>query len=318
VENACASGSTAVHAAATAIAAGQADVAVALGVERLTHPDKTRTFDAIGTATDLGNIEELQQQVNPDGGSEGARSLFMDVYAWLAAEHARTSGATPDDYARVSVKNHGYGAANPHAQFRRPRTVEEVLASRPITGPLTLLMCSPIGDGAAAVVLCSDRYRARHGPPSAVRLAATALVAGRDRGPGDEPAVTRAARRAYDQAGIAPADVDVAEVHDAAAPAELIAYEELLLCAPGDGPDLLRSGATGPGGQVPVNTSGGLLAKGHPIGATGCAQIVALHDQLLGRAGGPQVPGARVALAENSGGYLSNDPAVAVVTVLTR
>ena len=190
------------------------------------------------------------------------------------------------------------------------------MASREIAAPLTLLMCSPISDGAAAVVLCSQAVARRVG--ATVRVGATALVSGTDRRPGDPGAVERAAARAFEQAGVGPGDVDVVEVHDAAAPAELMVYEELGLCPPGMGPKLLASGETHLGGRVPVNPSGGLLAKGHPIGATGCAQIVELVDQLRGRCGARQVPGARIAAAENGGGFLGTDAAACVVTVLTR
>jgi acetyl-CoA acetyltransferase len=178
-------------------------------------------------------------------------------------------------------------------------------------------MCSPIGDGAAAIVLCSEEAARRLGAET-VRVRATALVSGRDR-VGDEPgAVERAVAKAYEMAGVGPDDLDVCEVHDAAAPAELIVYEELGLCGPGEGPKLLAAGETALGGRVPVNPSGGLLAKGHPIGATGCAQLVELADQLRGRCGARQVDGPRVALAENGGGFLGSDPAAIVITVLSR
>jgi acetyl-CoA acyltransferase len=143
-------------------------------------------------------------------------------------------------------------------------------------------------------------------------------VSGTDRGRDTPGAVERAAHRAYEQAGVGPDDVDVLELHDAAAPAELITYEELGLCGPGEGPTLIASGETALGGRVPVNTSGGLLSKGHPIGATGCGQIVELVDQLRGRAGDRQVEGARVALGENGGGFLGTDPAAMVVTILSK
>jgi acetyl-CoA acyltransferase len=166
-------------------------------------------------------------------------------------------------------------------------------------------------------VLCSQQAAARLGA-DAVRVRATALVSGRDRDPDDDGAVERAVRRAYEASGVGPEDLDVVEVHDAAAPAELMVYEELGLCAPGDGPKLLASGETALGGRVPVNPSGGLLSKGHPIGATGCGQLVELVDQLRGRCGARQVEGARVALAENGGGFLGSDPAAVVITVLSR
>jgi acetyl-CoA acetyltransferase len=227
------------------------------------------------------------------------------------------SGAAIEDFARVAVKNHHHGALNPKAQYRQEVTLEEVLTSREISWPLTLLMCSPVGDGAAAVVVCSDEY-ARPLDADPIRVRACALVSGTDREHGEPGAVERAAHRAYEQAGIGPDDVDVVELHDAAAPAELITYEELGLCGVGEGPKLLASGETALGGRLPVNTSGGLLSKGHPIGATGCGQIVELVDQLRGRTGNRQVDGARVALAENGGGFLGTDAAAMVVTILSK
>jgi acetyl-CoA acetyltransferase len=178
-------------------------------------------------------------------------------------------------------------------------------------------MCSPIGDGAAAVVVCSEQYARRLGT-APVRVRACTLLSGTDDRTADQPgAVERAAQRAFEQAGLGPEDLDVVEVHDAAAPAELMCYEELGLCGVGEAPRLLTSGDTALGGRLPVNTSGGLLSKGHPIGATGCAQLVELVDQLRGRCGARQVPGARVALAENGGGFLGTDAAAMVVTILS-
>jgi acetyl-CoA acetyltransferase len=274
VENSCAS---AVHLAVTAVASGSCDVALAVGAEKISNEDRAET----GT-------------------------LFMDVHADLARRYMERSGATERDFAEVAAKNRRHGAANPDAQFRAAVTAEEVLESRVISRPLRLLMCSPIGDGAAAVIVSSS---------GAVRIRATALVSGA--GNSDSPPA-RAARHAYERAGIGPEDVDVLEVHDAAAPAELICYEELGLCHDGDAPQLLASGATALGGRRPVNPSGGLVARGHPIGATGCAQLVELTRQLRGRAGARQVEGARVGLAENAGGFLGSGPAAAVVTILSR
>ncbi len=315
VENACASGSTAVHLAATAIEAGQCDLALVVGAEKLTHEDKRRSFDALGAAVDLERLDELERQLYGDEvPPEGERSFFMDVYADMAARYMDRSAATERDFAEVAVKSHDHGALNSKAQYRDPVTVEQVLESRHISGPLTLLMCSPIGDGAAALLLASEDY-ARRMDVDGVRIRASALVSGLA---GDEAPSARAAHEAYERAGIGPDDVDVVELHDAAAPAELILYEELGLCAPGEGPKLLASGETRLGGRVPVNPSGGLISKGHPVGATGCAQLVELVEQLRGRAGDRQVEGARVALAENGGGYLGPHPAAVAVTVLSR
>ncbi len=343
VENACASASSAFYLAHMAVASGQVDIAMAIGSEKLTHPDKMRSFAAIGTAVDLDNLAAARDaltrtllgmgsaagidagspmpvgaEIVPEKKSDGSgKSPFMDVYAAMTRHYMEQSGATPEDFARIAVKNQGNGKLNPKAQYGGDITVDEVMSSRQISGPLTLLMCSPIGDGAAAIVLCSEDAARRLGAET-VRVRATALVSGRDRTPDEPGAVERAVAKAYDMAGVGPEDLNVCEVHDAAAPAELMIYEELGLCGPGEGPKLLASGETALGGRVPVNPSGGLLAKGHPIGATGCAQLVELADQLRGRCGARQVQGAQVALAENGGGFLGTDPAAIVITVLSR
>lgn len=305
IENACASASSAFHLAWQAIASGACEVALAVGAEKLTHADKAQSFAAIGGAVD---IEEYGLSRPRE------RSIFMDVYAAEARQYMETTGATVHDLARVVVKNQFHGSMNPLAQYGNPDlTIEQVLADREIAWPLTLRMCSPISDGAAAAILVSDRFvgeRLRW-----VRIDATAVRANPDGGP---TLAELAARAAYEQAGIEPKDVDIAEVHDAAAAAELVLYEQLGFADRGRGADLIRSGATRLGGALPVNVSGGLLARGHPIGATGLAQICELVLQLRGEARNRQVAGARVALAENGGGYLDGDNAVAVVTVLTR
>jgi acetyl-CoA acetyltransferase len=322
-----------------AVGSGAADAALAIGSEKLTHEDRSRSFAAIGTAVDQQQVAELQQWASsgsagapPPGQADplsaeargdaaglraagGKRSFFMDIYAANSRAYMKRSGATRQDFAEVAVKSHRHAALNPYAQYRTEVTVEDVLASREIAPPLTLLMCSPIGDGAAAVVVCSPQAARRLG--ARVRVRACALVSGRDRGPGEPGAVERAARAAYEEAGVGPSDLDVVELHDAAAPAELMTYEELGLCGEGEGPALLASGATWLGGRIPVNPSGGLLSKGHPIGATGCAQLVELTDQLRGRCGQRQVAGARLALAQNGGGFLGGDAAAMVVTVLS-
>ena len=313
VENACASGSTAVHVARMAVASGQCEVALAIGAEKLTHPDKTVAFKAMESALDQEQLADLKRSF---GIIDGERSIFMDVYAKLTKAYMALSGATAEDFAAVAVKSHRAAALNPKAQFRKEVTLAEVLASRVIADPLTLLMCSPIADGAAAVIVTTEAWARKHGADYA-RLSASAIATGK--GDGDGPTAAQlAARRAYEQAGVSPADIHVAEVHDASSPAELIYYEELGLCAQGDGPKLLRSGATDLGGRICVNPSGGLLSKGHPVGATGVGQLVELMDQLRGRSGPRQRPGAKVALAENGGGYIGEDSAVGVVTILTR
>ncbi|MFN8174515.1 MAG: thiolase family protein [Solirubrobacteraceae bacterium] len=309
VENACAAGSTAFHLARMAVASGDADVALAVGAEKLTNPDKGKTFAAFSSGWDVERFGR------PD--ATAGHSGFMDVYAAMASDYMRRSGATPEDFAAVSVKSHHNGALNPNAQYREPLTVEQILHSRTISDPLTLLMCAPIGDGAAALIVASGEGLARIGAGPEVRVLATVLGSGtRLEIGGEGGAVADTARAAYERAGVGPDDLDVVEVHDAAAPGELIVYEDLGLAAAGEGPELIRTGATGLGGRVPVNPSGGLLSRGHPVGATGCAQLVELTDQLRGRCGARQVEGARIALAENGGGWIGGEVAAVVVTVL--
>lgn len=348
VENACASGSTALQVASMAVATGAAEVVLAVGAEKLTNPDKRRTMAVFSAAVDFDEMPTLRDQVRRDllgidaeeaggvgepsepgepgeigrgGRSTGGgrpQSALMAVYAATARRFFARGGGSVEDAAAVAVKNRAHAASNPRAQFCEPLTTEQVLSSRMIADPLRLLMCSPVADGAAAVVLCSEeraRWLAAERP---VRIDASVLRSG---GSGDierNGAVRRAAVAAYEAAGVGPSDLDVVEVHDAAAPAELLTYEQLGLCEAGGAPSLLASGATRLGGRCPVNPSGGLLSRGHPVGATGLAQVVELVDQLRRRCGPRQVDGARLALAQNSGGHLSGEEAVAVVTILSR
>jgi acetyl-CoA acetyltransferase len=227
-------------------------------------------------------------------------------------------GTTVEQFAGVSAKNSHHGSLNPRAQFREELTVEEVLASPMIAEPLTRPMCSPIGDGAAAAVLVSERKARELGIDDGVRVVSSVLRSGWDREAGEGGAAALCAAEAYEEAGVGPADLDVVECHDASAPAEILAYEDLDLCAEGEGGRLIDEGITALGGSTPVNTSGGLLRKGHPVGATGLAQIVELTEQLEGRSGDRQVDGASVGLAHNGGGTIGTDVAALCVTVLTR
>lgn len=321
MENACASASTAFHTAWMAVAGGMYDVVLALGVEKLYHEDKTRSFAALGSAVDMEAAEAFAREVNRDRGEEAAagagerRSVFMDFYAAEAREHMARHGTRREDYALVAVKNHGNGSLNPKAQFQRKRTLDEVLAAPMIADPLTRLMCSPIGDGAAAAILVSADFVRRHAAARPITVAASVLASGAPAAGRDTAIVTRAADRAYAMAGVGPEDLDLAEVHDASAPAEIFLYEELGFCRPGEGGRLVADGVTALGGTLPVNTSGGLLAKGHPVGATGIAQVVEVVEQLRGRAGARQVTGARVALTQNAGGVLEGEPAACAVHV---
>jgi len=315
VENACASGSSAVFMAWLAVGSDQCDAALAVGAEKLVVPDKRKTFEALMGGVDVSRIDQVRAKLGLSGDGDSAHSLFMDVYASMATRYMERTGATQRDFALISAKNHRHGALNPRAQYRHEVSVDEVLASRHISGPLTLLMCALIGDGAAAVVVCS-RGAVQNGSSELVRIRGFGLATAQE--DADWSPVEKAARRAYEQSGVGPEDIDAVEVHDATSPAELILYEELGLCAPCGGPRLLSSGATELGGRVPVNPSGGLISKGHPIGATGVGQIVELVEQLRHQAGRRQVEDASVALAENAGGYLHPHPAAATVTILSR
>ena len=329
VENACASASTAFNQACAMVTLGRYDIVLACGYEKLYHADKQKTFAAFTGAVDVEDLDALMASVRarmaalrPDADQDGAgkdRSMFMDIYAAMGIEHMQKYGTTREQFAGVSVKNAFHGSLNPRAQFRNTLTLEEVLAAREIAWPLTLLMCSPVGDGAAAAVIVSERKARELGISKPVKVLSSVMHSGWDYTAPDEESITHlTAREAYEAAGIGPGDLHCAEVHDASAPAEVLIYEDLQFCPPGDGGPLIESGATRLGGRIPVNTSGGLLRKGHPIGATGIAQIVELVEQLRGTAGPRQVPGARLGIAENGGGYIKRDTATMVVTILQR
>ncbi len=328
VENACATAATAFQQAATMVALGAHDVVLACGYEKLFHPDKARTFSVFSGAVDVEAMDEVLAGVaraiaaaggTGDPASAGRdRSLFVDIYVTWALKLMRERGLTREHFAMVSAKNSLHGSLNPRAQYRDVLTVADVLAAREVAWPLTLPMCSPIGDGAAAAVLMSERKARELGVRDPVRVEATVLASGWDY-EGDEPGIAQATATAlYEQAGIGPDGLDCIELHDASAPSELMYYEYLGLCPPDGIADLIGSGATKLGGRLPVNTSGGLMRKGHPIGATGLAQIFELVEQLRGRAGPRQVEGARVALAENGGGYIGTDAAALALTLLAR
>jgi acetyl-CoA acetyltransferase len=304
VENACASASTAFHLAWQAVATGVHDAVLAVGAEKMTHPDKARSFAAIGGSVDV----ETAPADLPAG-----RSFLMDMYAGAALRYMERTGATRDDLARVVVKNQRHGKLNPAAQYGGELTVEQVLAAREIVWPFTLPMCSPISDGAAAALVVSRDLCSSASPVTV--LASAARSAPVD---GMASVTSLAAAAAYEQAGLGPADLDCVEVHDAAASAELVIYEQLGLAEPGGGPELIRSGEVRLGGPRPVNTSGGLLARGHPIGATGLAQIVEAVTQLRGTAGARQVRGARIALTQNAGGWHGSDNVASVVHIFER
>ncbi|MEJ8857959.1 thiolase family protein [Variovorax robiniae] len=292
VENACASGATAVHLARHAMLAEQYETVLVFGIEQLT---------ALG-----GGTIPLQRNDAMTDLYATAGMVLPAVYAMRGTRFIAERGASPRDLAAVAVKNRRHGALNEYAQQRKETTLDEVLASRMIADPLTLLQCCPSQvDGSAAVVLSTKRGSAN----KPVKVLSSAVVSGLREGARDDildaEITARAARVSYEQAGLSPKDVDVVELHDAFTIAELLYYEALGLAAHGEAVSLLHSGATALGGRQPVNPSGGLLAKGHPLGATGVAQMVELTWQLQGRAGARQVEGAKVGLAQCTGGGIA-------------
>jgi len=330
VENACASASSAFHQAAAMVTAGLYDIVLAVGTEKLYHENKAKTFAAFGAAVDVEAFQEIMANLKKNAEASGAksaasgagksRSMFMDIYASAARSHMKHYGTTAEQFAAVSAKNSFHGSLNDRAQFREALTIEQVLAEPMIAEPLTRPMCSPIGDGAAAVVLVSEKKAKELGLKNKVKVVSAVLHSGWDQSPDDDVnnVSELCAREAYEEAGIGPQDLSLIELHDASAPAEVMAYEYLGLCGIGEGGPLVESGETRLGGRIPVNTSGGLLRKGHPIGATGIAQIVELTEQLQGRAGQRQVDGANIGLAHNGGGSIGTDAAAQCVTILQR
>ncbi|MER7707704.1 thiolase family protein [Kitasatospora sp. NPDC097605] len=324
VENACAGGATALWLAIAHVRAGLSDVALAVGVDKLVCADPAQGLAVFDGAMDVANREPtlaalaaLSGPLPPELAVDGDRSVFMEIYASLARAHMQRFATTEAHLAAVAAKNHAHSVHNPRAHFRRPFTAEEVLAARRVAWPLTVPMCSPVSDGAAAVVVTRADFP--H-DDSAVAVLGSVLLSGTDRAPDDaEQHIGRcAALAAYEKAGLGPRDVDVAEVHDATAFGEIQQVENLGFCPIGDGGPWSASGASALGGTLPVNPSGGLESRGHPVSATGLAQIFELVTQLRGRAGGRQVPGARIAVAENGGGLYGIEEAVAAVTILGR
>jgi acetyl-CoA acyltransferase len=302
IKNACSSGSDAAHLAWAAIAYGQYECVLVLGVEKMTHADKTRAIAALATASD---------RVPTDG----TRSVFMDLNAERAQRYMAAYGATKRHFAMVAVKNRQHAMLNEKASVRTPLTVEQVMEDRVVIEPLTRAMCGGIADGAAAIVLASDDFMRRHGLKGP-KMLASAVVSGDPTGALSASATARAAALAFEQSGIAPSDVSMAEVHDPTAPQEFLDIEDIGLCGRGESIRLLEEGAIALGGRIPVNVSGGLTSRGHPVGATGVAQIAEIAHQLQGRAGASQVEGARIGLAQMAGGLLGRDSAIATVHIL--
>lgn len=325
VEAACASGTMGLHLAIDHVRMGLADMALIVGVEKLYSDDRAKRFavfqqprDIVEAQGYLARTQGLLQPV-PEGEESESPNVLMEAYAAQARLHMATYGTTARQIAAVAAKDHIASQHNPLSQYQSAMTIEEVLAAPRVAWPLTNPMCAPISDGASAAVVCSAELAARLGA-RAIRVLAAESQTGSDRAPDDYANhVTRlVSKRAFERAGVGPGDMQVAEVHDASSIGEIIQTEALGLIPPGEAGRAAEEGVTGLGGRIPVNTSGGLVSKGHPLAATGLAQIHELVLQLRGQAGARQVEDARLAVAENSGGFYGVEDGMSAVTVLAR
>jgi len=328
VENACAGGSTAFHMAYLDIASGAHEVALAIGVEKISHENKTLSLKSYASCIDVGNAQEqinnllklnklFSPQIALDEPGQG-RSIFMDIYAAVARWHMAKFGSNQKQLAVISAKNHFHSSLNPLAQFQKSMTVEEVLADQPVSYPLTRAMCAPVGDGGAAAILCSGDFLKKLPGARPVKILASVLGSGKDRPIEGEDIGERLSKRAYNIAGLGPKDFNLAELHDATAFGELHQLEVLGFCSLGEGGIFSETGATKLGGSIPINTSGGLESRGHPIGASGLAQIHEIVTQLRGEAGARQVERARIGLTENGGGNLGYEEAAMSIHILEK
>lgn len=307
VENACASGTTALRGVWLEIASGIYEIGLALGVEKLYLPKTADSIRILAADSDI-RLRDLGFQ-------------FTAYYAMKIRKYMDQYGWTKEHFAKVVEKNSYNGSLNQYAQHRTPLTVEQILNSRLVAEPFHLYMCSSIADGAAAAILCSEEKAKRLVSRPLIEVSACVLRSGMSRDPSDThpPTIVRlASTSAYEQSSLGPEDVDVAEVHDAMAPIELYHYEELGFCKDGEGAKLIEQGRTKITGDKPVNPSGGLAAKGHPIAATGLAQVAEIVWQLRGEAGRRQVKDPTVGLVQNSGGVIEDDAAAASIVILRR
>jgi acetyl-CoA acetyltransferase len=334
VENACACASTALHCAYKDVASGFYECSLAIGMEKLYNEDKMKSFMAFSAGMDVANLDahlkairgvmdgmKLDIPVNDnDAGAGQSRSAFMDAYAAALRWHMAKYGTTQRQLAVIASKNHFHSSMNPNAQFQNTMTVEEVLQGRPVIWPLTVPMCAPVGDGAAAAIVCSEDFLKKLKSARPVKILASVLGSGTNRRHDrmDLDIGVRLSRQAYNIAGVGPEDIDTAEVHDATAYGELHQCESLGFCPLGEGGLFAETGATRLGGKLPVNTSGGLMSRGHPVGASGLGMIHELVTQLRHEAGPRQVEGCRIAIGENGGGNMAFEEASMTIHILER
>jgi acetyl-CoA acetyltransferase len=308
VESACASGSVALREAVLSIASGLNDVVLVAGAEKLCMEDTAQSIMAMSANTDVDLMGGIGFQ-------------FTGSYAMSLRKYMRAYGWTQEHFAKVASKNKTNGALNPNAQYQKPMSVEEILNSRMIAWPLTLYMCSTMADGAAAAIVCAREVASKICSRPPITIAACSLRSGEVTG--EDDGQKRAATDAYEMAGLGPEDIEVAEVHDAMAPGEMFRLMKLGFCKAEEIGRRVDEGYFSLSGKLPVNPSGGLAARGHPIGATGLAQLSEIVWQMRGEAGPRQVNGRkspypRVGLTQNSGGYVEGSPAALTVTILTQ
>lgn len=331
VENACGSGSTAFWEGINYLRSGAGDLVLAVGAEKMNVQDRTKSLSIfeggwdVETADDnLARIIKLGEGLAiPEGTvSSGMYSRFMDVYAGFGRYHMIHYGLTQRQIAAVCSKNHRHSVHNERAFFHKEFSIDEVLASRPIVYPLTLPMCAPVTDGGAAAILCTDEGLKRYGfdRERAVKVYSCVLRSGRNDAydTTETSVMALTAQKAYDIAGVGPEDISVAEVHDATAIGEITTTEAMGFCRIGEGGVCAEKGETTIGGRIPINPSGGLESKGHPIGATGLGQLFELVSQLRGECGPRQVESVRFALQENGGGLIGTEAGMVIVSILGR
>jgi acetyl-CoA acetyltransferase len=330
VEGGCASASMALHGAWKDVLSGQSELSLAIGVEKtFVEGDPVRQLALFEGGIDQLNKEEWMQyyaDAATQSGKEfvpnaGGGTVMMDAYATQAAYHMKKYGTTQRQIAAAASKNHYHGSLNPLAQYRFEVSIEQALTDRVISYPITRSMAAPVGDGAAAALVCSEKFLKSlpfEVQERAIAIRASSMSGGKYRSL-DEPGLTRvAAKDAYQKAQCAPTDIDVAEVHDATSFSDIYQSEMLGFCDEGQGGKFVEAGGATLGGKTPMNVSGGLVSKGHPVGATGLSMIYELCLQLRHEAGVRQVEGADLALAENGGGTVGFDEAVCAVTILQR
>jgi acetyl-CoA acetyltransferase len=326
VENACASSSSAFNMAWMSVASGVHDVALVVGFEKLYDKDKMKSYMALATAVDVEkmteHIQEAEKRLPPkekilQEGAGQSRSIFMDLYAFFIRQYMEKYGLTQEHFAKLSVKAHKTGALNPHAQYQKEVTVEEVLNSGDVVFPLTRMMCSPIGDGSAAAVLCAKPKVAQF-TSKPVWVAGSVVGSGKLTPELNDTVTRRLAPRLYEKSGLGPEDVDLVELHDTTSPSEIMFLIELGLCPAEEAAEWIDKGELSAAGRMPTNTSGGLACKGHPIGATGCGQIHEVVKQLRDEAGRRQVQGAKIGMTHNGGGILGTDAAAMALHMFKR